>query len=123
MRADIERKVRKFIEDNFLFREDRADIGDSESLIDAGLIDSTGVLGLVAFLEGEFGLRMADAEIVPETLDTIRAIVTFVEGKRANNSQSSSPAKAGDPVNTDLSIVPQPVVTGCPAFAGHDEPS
>ena len=83
MRADTERKVRKFIEDNFLFREDRADVSDTESLIDAGLIDSTGVLELVAFLEGEFSLRMADAEIVPENLDSLRAIVTYVEGKRA----------------------------------------
>ena len=81
MRADTERKVRKFIEENFLFREDRAEIGDAESLIEAGLIDSTGVLELVAFLEGEFGLRMADAEIVPENLDSIRAIVRFVESK------------------------------------------
>jgi acyl carrier protein len=83
MRADTERKVRKFIEDNFLFREDRAAIDDGESLIDAGLIDSTGVLELVAFLEGELGLRMADAEIVPENLDSIRAIVRYVERKQA----------------------------------------
>ena len=83
MRADTERRVRKFIEDNFLFREDRADIDAAESLIDAGLIDSTGVLELVAFLEGEFGLRMADAEIVPENLDSIGAIVRYVESKEA----------------------------------------
>ena len=83
MRADTERKVREFIEDNFLFREDRAGIDDGESLIDAGLIDSTGVLELVAFLEGEFSLRMADAEIVPENLDSIRAIVRYVESKDA----------------------------------------
>ena len=83
MRADTERKVRKFIEDNFLFREDRAEIDDGESLIDAGLIDSTGVLELVAFLEGEFGLHMADAEIVSENLDSVRAIVRYVENKDA----------------------------------------
>ncbi|HEV3185985.1 MAG TPA: acyl carrier protein [Xanthobacteraceae bacterium] len=83
MRQDTERKVRKFIEENFLFREDRAAVSDTESLIDAGLIDSTGVLELVAFLEDAFALRLADADIVPENLDSIRAIVTFVEGKRA----------------------------------------
>jgi acyl carrier protein len=83
MRADTERKVRNFIEENFLFREDRLAIGEGESLLEAGLIDSTGVLELVAFLEGEFGLRMADAEIVPENLDSIRAIVAFVEAKNA----------------------------------------
>jgi acyl carrier protein len=84
MRQDTERKVRKFIEENFLFREDRAAVSDTESLIDAGLIDSTGVLELVAFLEDAFALRLADADIVPENLDSIRAIVTFVEGKRAS---------------------------------------
>jgi acyl carrier protein len=83
MRQDTERKVRQFIEENFLFREDRAAVSDTESLIDAGLIDSTGVLELVAFLEDAFALRLADADIVPENLDSIRAIVTFVEGKRA----------------------------------------
>lgn len=83
MRADTERKVRKFIEENFLFREDCTAISETESLLDAGLIDSTGVLELVAFLEGELGLRLADADIVPENLDSIRAIVAFVEGKRA----------------------------------------
>ena len=84
MGADIERRVRRFIEDNFLFREDRAAVSDTESLLEAGLIDSTGVLELVAFLEGEFAIHMADAEIVPENLDSIRAIVTFVESKRAS---------------------------------------
>ena len=83
MRADTERRVRKFIEDNFLFREDRAGIADTDSLLDAGLIDSTGVLELVAFLEGDFGIRLADADIVPANLDSVRAIVDFVEGKRA----------------------------------------
>jgi len=83
MSADTERHVRKFIAQNFLFREDRADLADTESLLDAGLIDSTGVLELVAFLEGEFGIQLADAEIIPANLDSVRAIVTFVEGKRA----------------------------------------
>jgi acyl carrier protein len=83
MRQDTERKVRQFIEENFLFREDRAAVSDTESLIEAGLVDSTGVLELVAFLEDAFALRLADADIVPENLDSIRAIVTFVEGKRA----------------------------------------
>jgi acyl carrier protein len=80
---DVEKKVRCFIEDNFLFREDRAGLSDSESLLDAGLIDSTGILELVAFLEAEFQIRMADAEIVPANLDSIKAIVGYVDGKAA----------------------------------------
>jgi acyl carrier protein len=79
--SDVSIKVRRFIEENFLFREDRAALSDSESLLDAGLIDSTGVLELVAFLESEFLISMADADIVPANLDSIGAIVAYVNGK------------------------------------------
>lgn len=84
--TDVEKKVRSFIEDNFLFREDRAGLSDSESLLDAGLIDSTGILELVAFLESEFAIQMADADIVPANLDSIKAIVAYVEGKMAKQA-------------------------------------
>jgi acyl carrier protein len=83
MKIDIEGQVRKFIEDNFLFREDRQTLSDTESLLEAGLIDSTGILELVAFLEQKFQIRMADADIVPENLDSIKTIVAYVEGKLA----------------------------------------
>jgi acyl carrier protein len=83
MKVDIEGQVRAFIEDNFLFREDRASLSDTESLLEAGLIDSTGILELVAFLEQRFQIRMADADIVPENLDSIKTIVGYVEGKLA----------------------------------------
>jgi acyl carrier protein len=79
-----EQKIRQFIADNFLFREDRANVGNNESLLDAGLIDSTGVLELVAYLEAEFGIQMADAEIVPDNLDSIAKITVYVEGKLAD---------------------------------------
>jgi acyl carrier protein len=80
--AEIERRVRQFIEDNFLFREDRAALGGGESLLDAGLIDSTGILELVGFLESEFAIQVGDAEIVPENLDSIGTIVAYVAGKQ-----------------------------------------
>jgi acyl carrier protein len=79
---EIGGQVRQFIEENFLFREE-ADLADDESLLDAGLVDSTGILELVAFLEGTFDLQVADAEIVPENLDSINAIVAYVTGKLA----------------------------------------
>jgi acyl carrier protein len=81
---DTEMQVRTFIQDNFMFREDRAELPGSESLLDAGLIDSTGILELVAFLESQFGIRMADADIVPANLDSIDAIVGYVDTKRAS---------------------------------------
>jgi acyl carrier protein len=81
VQTDIEQKIRQFITDNFLFREDRASLTDAESLLEAGVIDSTGVLELIAFLESEFGLAVDDAEIVPENLDSISRIVGYVKGK------------------------------------------
>jgi acyl carrier protein len=81
VQTDIEQKIRQFLTDNFLFREDRASLTDAESLLEAGVIDSTGVLELIAFLESEFGLAVDDAEIVPENLDSISRIVGYVKGK------------------------------------------
>lgn len=90
MPADVQKKIREFIEDNFLFREDRAAISDTESLLEAGVIDSTGVLELVAFLESEFGLAVGDADIVPENLDSISRIAGYVGRKSASSCASSN---------------------------------
>lgn len=79
---EIVQSVRAFIIENFLFREDRDAVGDTESLIEANIIDSTGVLELVAFLEHDFGISVDDGEIVPENLDSIAAISGFVARKR-----------------------------------------
>jgi acyl carrier protein len=77
----VNSKVREFIKDNFMYRDDRAELADTESLLDAGLIDSTGILELVAFIETEFSIQMADTDIVPDNLDSVGTIVRYVEGK------------------------------------------
>lgn len=74
-------RVRDFIKENFMYRDDRAELADTESLLEAGLIDSTGILELVAFIETEFSIQMADADIVPDNLDSIETIVRYVESK------------------------------------------
>jgi acyl carrier protein len=81
MPADVTTKIREFIKDNFMFRDDRAVLADAESLLDTGLIDSTGVLELVAFIETEFSIQVADSDIVPENLDSVETIVRYVDGK------------------------------------------
>lgn len=78
MTAEIETQVRSLIKDNFLFREDRTSLSDTESLIDAGLIDSTGILELVAFLEERFKIEIADADLLPDNFDSIHRIVAYV---------------------------------------------
>ena len=83
MDNDILKRVRTFIEENFLFREDLSDLADTDLLLENGVMDSTGVLELVAFLEGEFAIQMSDAEIVPDNLDSVAAITAYLERKLA----------------------------------------
>lgn len=83
MDAGIRSRVRTFIEENFLFRENISDLSEDESLLESGVMDSTGVLELVAFIETEFSVQMADAEIVPDNLDSIASIANYLERKVA----------------------------------------
>ena len=75
--------VRKFVLENFLFGEDGHRLHDDSSFLEEGLIDSTGVLELVAHLEQTFAITIEDDELVPENLDSIRHVVSFVERKRS----------------------------------------
>ncbi|MCW2275849.1 acyl carrier protein [Rhodoblastus acidophilus] len=78
----IEKDIRDFIAQDLLFVDDVNDMAGDQSMLQAGMIDSTGVLELVAFLEGHFDIAIADADIVPENLDTIDALVAFVTRKK-----------------------------------------
>ena len=81
MKHDISLAVRRFIGENFLFRDDGDAITHDASLLEAGVIDSTGVLELVCFIETEFGIQVTDDEMLPENLDSIRAITAYVGRK------------------------------------------
>ena len=83
MKTSVERQIRQFIEDNFMFRATQAELSDSESLLDAGLIDSTGILELITFLETQFLIEIAAEDAIPENLDSIKAIAAFIESKLA----------------------------------------
>lgn len=76
-------EIREFIFKNFLF-DDAADaLDDNDSFLDKGIIDSTGMLELVAFLEEKYGLRLEDDELVPENLDSVARLVEFISRKKA----------------------------------------
>jgi len=79
--ADLAQELRQFITDNFLFGAEVA-YSEDDSLIGTGIIDSTGVLELIAHLEGEYDIALDDTELVPENLDSIRNLVRFIETKR-----------------------------------------
>lgn len=74
-------KVRAFIESNFYVPEGQV-LADDASLLDSGVIDSTGVLELVAFLQDELGVEVGDDDMVPENLDSIAKIESFVLRKQ-----------------------------------------
>jgi acyl carrier protein len=79
MSNSIRLTIRSFIEENFLFQIGDQKLADNQSLLEAGVVDSTGVLELVAFLEDTFHLQIADKDIIPQNLDSVDAITAFVE--------------------------------------------
>ena len=77
----IETDVREFVTDNFLFGRTNVSLDGDDSLLEEGLIDSTGVLELVTFIEDRFDVTVEDDELVPDNLDSINRLITFIEAK------------------------------------------
>ena len=73
-------KIRAFILENFLFGNDQG-LNDDTSFLDEGIIDSTGILELVSFLEEEFSISVEDDDILPENLDSIKNVVAYLGRK------------------------------------------
>jgi acyl carrier protein len=78
----VKAKIRTFIVENFLFGQDEG-LKDDTSFLDGGIIDSTGILELVNFLEEQFSIKVDDEELVPENLDSINNVVGYLEKKLA----------------------------------------
>ncbi len=78
----MKEKIRDFITKNFLFGSSDSGLADSDSFLDKGIIDSTGMLELVAFLEESFGVRVEDEELVPENLDSVDRLADFITRKK-----------------------------------------
>jgi acyl carrier protein len=89
---DLEKTVREFVIRNFIFEDDGSLIPET-SFLDNGIIDSTGVLELISFVEETYGIKVEDHEIVPENFDSIRNVASFVE-RRLSVSSSTRCAAA-----------------------------
>lgn len=74
--------IREFIITNFLFGSTDTNFLDDDSFLETSIIDSTGILELVAFVETNFGIEVADRELVPENLDSISKLASFIEKKK-----------------------------------------
>ena len=85
--AEIKDAIRQYIVDVLLLGEDK-NFTDAASLLDTGVLDSTGAMELVAFLEETFGVSISDSEIIADNLDSVDRIGALIERKRANFSPS-----------------------------------
>ena len=77
----VQDEIRQFIIDNFLMGQDSDSLKDDSSFLEEGVIDSTGVLELVGFLEENYEIKVEDEELIPENLDSIKNICAYLELK------------------------------------------
>lgn len=75
-------EIKAFIVSNFLFGQEGSGFTDDQSFLETGIIDSTGLLELVSFVEQQYGISVGDRELVPENLDSLHNISHFVARKR-----------------------------------------
>jgi len=80
MQPEIE-KIRAFIFSNFLFDADQGELENDTSFLEQGIIDSTGVLELVEWLEETFSIKVEDDELIPENLDSVNRLGQFIARK------------------------------------------
>lgn len=79
---DIKTEIRTFIIDNFMMGMEHDELGDKDSLLDKGIVDSTGVLELVGFLEEMFEIQIDDEELIPDNLDSVDKITAYINKKQ-----------------------------------------
>jgi len=78
----VEEQVRNFILENFLFTDDQSALKNDDSFRNNDILDSTGILELIMFLEEEIGITVEDMEMIPDNLDSVNKLATFINRKR-----------------------------------------
>jgi acyl carrier protein len=90
---NMETQIRRFILQNLYFAEDNS-LGDDASFLETGVVDSMGVMELVAFVQSEFGVTVEPQEVVVENFDSIRKLTNFVRRKLSLSKRGASPPAA-----------------------------
>lgn len=90
MDPDVRQAIRAFILENYMHGASPSELEDAASFVDTGIIDSTGVMELILFLENELGVKVEDTEILPENLDSVEKICRYLESKGSGPRESSS---------------------------------
>ena len=81
--GEVQKEMRVFIEEQFLYMRPDTELGDTDHLLDLGIVDSLGFVELVEEVQTRYGVTVADTEITEENFGSIDAIARFVEQKRA----------------------------------------
>jgi len=83
---DVRQSIRKHVMENYLFTSDDSELDDGDSLMLRGIIDSTGALEVILFLEETFGITVDEEEMIPENLDSVDQIVAYLARKRGTGT-------------------------------------
>lgn len=87
-------QLRSFIVENYLFGEEGS-FKDADSFLETGILDSTGVLQLVAFLEEKYGIRVEEGELMPENLDSVNSIIAYLSRKLGRTQEEGNSSAMG----------------------------
>ena len=82
MIMNVKEQIRQFVAENFLFSNNGFALDDDESFLEAGVVDSLGVLELVTFVEEKFDVQVSDDEIVPDNFDSVNNLAAYIGTKR-----------------------------------------
>ena len=82
MSEPTQEQIRRFLAENYLFTDDPTALGLDDSLLGKGIVDSTGMLEVILFIEEQWGIKMADRDMVPENLDSVSRIAAYVNARR-----------------------------------------
>jgi acyl carrier protein len=74
-------ELRKFVTDNFMFGKPYDGFADGDSFLERGIMDSTAVLELIAFLEERYAIKLQDRDLIPDNLDSVNGLARFVESR------------------------------------------
>ena len=83
MEQQHERELRQYVIDNFLFGQGGSELKNDDSFMERGIVDSTGVLELVAFLEEQFQVKVEDEDLIPANLDSINNLLLYLKKKQS----------------------------------------
>jgi len=74
--------IRKYVLENYLFTDNEDELKNDDSFLEKGILDSTGILEIITLIEEQFGIKVDDAEMIPENLDSVNNIVSYVNKKK-----------------------------------------